>query len=191
MIKVDLSSPAKHLALDPSNLGFIVFDRKIADRYETWPDFISTAPNVAYAYLDDYRKSRKDIYFEAQTLDDLAARLGMPAAAFRASIEAHNQFHADAALRLTEPPFYALGPARGYLTQTEGGLAVSDHLQVLGADDQPIPGLYAAGCAGQGGVLLDGHGHHIAWAFVSGRYAARSALGIIPSAAASDATAAH
>jgi fumarate reductase flavoprotein subunit len=47
---------------------------------------------------------------------------------------------------------------------------------VLGANDQPIPGLFAAGSAGQGGVLLDGHGHHIAWACVSGRHAARSAL---------------
>jgi succinate dehydrogenase/fumarate reductase flavoprotein subunit len=47
---------------------------------------------------------------------------------------------------------------------------------VRGAGDVPIPGLYAAGGCGQGGVLLDGHGHHLAWAFVSGRHAARGAL---------------
>ena len=31
--------------------------------------------------------------------------------------------------------------------------------------------LYAAGSAGQGGVLLEGHGHHLGWAFTSGRLA--------------------
>jgi fumarate reductase flavoprotein subunit len=177
LLQVDMASPAKHLALDPPNLGYIVFDRKIAQRFERWPDFISTAPNVAYAYLNDYRVSRKDIYAEADTLEGLAAKIGVDGEVLRSSIEAHNQKQADAAKRHVEPPFHALGPVRGYLTQTEGGLAVSDHLQVLGAGDVPIQGLFAAGCAGQGGVLLDGHGHHIAWAFVSGRHAARAALG--------------
>ena len=37
------------------------------------------------------------------------------------------------------------------------------------------PGLYAAGSTGQGGLLLKGHGHHLAWAFVSGRRAGRRA----------------
>jgi fumarate reductase flavoprotein subunit len=46
---------------------------------------------------------------------------------------------------------------------------------VLGPDDQPIPGLYAAGATGQGGLLLKGHGHHLAWAFTSGRRAGRIA----------------
>ena len=62
----------------------------------------------------------------------------------------------------------------------EGGLAVTDDLAVLGANDRPIPGLFAAGSAGQGGAPLDGHGHHITWACVSGRQAARSVLGTAP-----------
>ena len=40
---------------------------------------------------------------------------------------------------------------------------------------QPIPGLYAAGSTGQGGLLLKGHGHHLGWAFASGRRAGRNA----------------
>ena len=36
-------------------------------------------------------------------------------------------------------------------------------------------GLFAAGATGQGGLLLKGHGHHLAWAFTSGRRAGRSA----------------
>ena len=58
--------------------------------------------------------------------------------------------------------------------------ALNETLQVLDAKDQPIPGLYAAGSAGQGGLLLKGHGHHLIWAFTSGRlagrYASRDAL---------------
>jgi succinate dehydrogenase/fumarate reductase flavoprotein subunit len=58
---------------------------------------------------------------------------------------------------------------------TEGGLAVNDRLQVLGENDLPIAGLYAAGSVGQGGMMLMGHGHHLGWAFTSGRLAGRNA----------------
>jgi fumarate reductase flavoprotein subunit len=57
----------------------------------------------------------------------------------------------------------------------EGGLAVDLEHRVLGPDDTPIQGLYAAGSTGQGGLLLRGHGHHLAWAFASGRRAGRNA----------------
>jgi fumarate reductase flavoprotein subunit len=57
----------------------------------------------------------------------------------------------------------------------EGGLAVDAQHRVLGDGDRPIPGLYAVGSTGQGGLLLKGHGHHLAWAFVSGRRAGRVA----------------
>ena len=69
----------------------------------------------------------------------------------------------------------ALGPVRSVFVHNEGGLAVSDRLEVLGRDDRPIPGLFAAGATGQGGLLLKGHGHHLAWAFASGRLAGRHA----------------
>jgi len=57
----------------------------------------------------------------------------------------------------------------------EGGLRVDPQHRVLDAAGQAIPGLYAAGSTGQGGLLLKGHGHHLAWAFVSGRRAGRFA----------------
>ncbi len=68
-----------------------------------------------------------------------------------------------------------LGPVRAVFVHAEGGLAVDHQHRVLGADDRPIPGLYAAGSTGQGGLLLKGHGHHLAWAFASGRRAGRNA----------------
>ena len=72
-------------------------------------------------------------------------------------------------------PYVALGPARAVFVHNEGGVAVDDQHRVLGADGRPIPGLFAAGSTGQGGLLLKGHGHHLAWAFVSGRRAGRNA----------------
>ena len=74
-----------------------------------------------------------------------------------------------------------MGPAKSYIVLTDGGLAVNEQLQLLGENDNPVPGLYAAGSSGQGGLMLKGHGHHIGWAFTSGRLAgknaAREALG--------------
>jgi succinate dehydrogenase/fumarate reductase flavoprotein subunit len=157
----------------------IIFDSKLAGKFEEWPNFVSTAPGVAYAYLRDYRAARKDIFHEATTLGELAGKIGVTRATLENAINLHNA-RTGAETRQQQAPYYALGPVRGYLTATEGGLAVTDQLEVLGPGDRPIPGLYAAGSCGQGGVLLDGHGHHISWAFISGRYAARSALGTLP-----------
>jgi len=65
--------------------------------------------------------------------------------------------------------------ARAVFVHAEGGLAVDTEHCVLGKDDKPIEGLYAAGSTGQGGLLLKGHGHHLGWAFASGRRAGRNA----------------
>jgi fumarate reductase flavoprotein subunit len=149
----------------PGKEAFILLDGALAQRFSAWPDFISTAPGVAYAYLPDYRRNRPDVFSEAGTLAALAAKLGVPPAALEQS----------AAGRLAQAPFIALGPVRSVFVHAEGGLAVDAQHRVLGADDRPIPGLYAAGSTGQGGLLLKGHGHHLAWAFVSGRRAGRLA----------------
>jgi succinate dehydrogenase/fumarate reductase flavoprotein subunit len=175
LILVELRSPAKNLALDPSNSGFIILDSRIASEFEAWPNFVSTAPGVAHAYISDYRAARKDVFHEAPSLEALARKIGATPSALEQAIAEHNR---TAAEPLTRGPFIALGPVRGYISITEGGLAVTDDLCVLDRDDKPIPGLFAAGSAGQGGVLLDGHGHHLAWAFVSGRQAGRTAMQI-------------
>ena len=102
----------------------------------------------------------------AGTLEALAGRLAMDAVALARSAREG---------RLGAGPYVALGPVRSVFVHAEGGLKVDLQHRVLGPDDQPIPGLYAAGSTGQGGLLLKGHGHHLAWAFVSGRRAARIA----------------
>lgn len=161
----ELDRPAWRVPDQPGKVAYILLDQALASRFSAWPDFVSTAPGIAYAYIPDYRRNRPDVYTEGPTLAALAQRLGMPPAALDAS----------AAGRLIKAPFIALGPVRSVFVHAEGGLAVDAQHRVLGAGDQPIAGLYAAGSTGQGGLLLKGHGHHLAWAFVSGRRAGRFA----------------
>ncbi len=157
-------SPAYDLPDQPGKIAYILLDAATAQRFTQWPDFISTAPGVAYAYLPDYRRNRRDIYTQADTLPALAARLGMKAESL-----------GQAGRAIGTGPYVALGPVRAVFVHAEGGLAVDLDHRVLGPGDVAIPGLYAAGANGQGGLLLKGHGHHLAWAFVSGRRAGRNA----------------
>ena len=179
LVPVDLGSLALHLARQPENSACILFDATVAAKLNEWPNFISTAPGIAYAYLSDYRKARRDIYFEADTLSDLCRKIGVDGSVLAEDVARERTARAakgDSVSLLERGPFYALGPVRAYVTMTEGGLRVDEQLRVLGQGGQPIAGLYAAGSNGQGGLLIEGHGHHIAWAFVSGRIAARNAV---------------
>jgi succinate dehydrogenase/fumarate reductase flavoprotein subunit len=162
----ELEKPAWHLADQPGKVGYIILSDELAKKFSAWPNFVSTAPGIAYAYIPDYRRNRPDVYTQAPTLLELAQRLQMPPESLAASA---------ASLAAARGPFVALGPVRPVFVHSEGGLAVDGEHRVLGPGDEPLPGLYAAGSTGQGGLLLKGHGHHLGWAFVSGRRAGRFA----------------
>jgi fumarate reductase flavoprotein subunit len=182
----ELDAPALALPDQPGKIGFILIDGQLAHQFSAWPHFVSTAPGVAYAYVPDYRRNRPDVYAEASTVAELAHKLGMDQRTLHETIALRNAAAslqgAEAQRRsLRDPPFIALGPVRAVFVHNEGGLAVDREHRVLGAQDRPIPGLYAAGATGQGGLLLKGHGHHLAWAFVSGRRAGKfAARGTVP-----------
>jgi succinate dehydrogenase/fumarate reductase flavoprotein subunit len=162
--------PALRLPEQPDGVGYILIDARIARRYAAWPHFISTAPGIAYAYLADYKRNRPDVYHEDTTLEGLAAQLGMDATALAASVASVPFIKA-----MGPGPWVALGPVRSVFVHAEGGLMVDEAHRVLDAESEPIAGLLAAGSTGQGGLLLKGHGHHLAWAFASGRRAGRFA----------------
>jgi succinate dehydrogenase/fumarate reductase flavoprotein subunit len=167
--------PQLAIPKQPDQCAFIVMDDAIAARFEAWPNFISTAPGVAYAYLADYKRNRKDIYSSASTIDELAAKLGMPPARLRETVDNYNKAPPAGRPPITRPPYHALGPARSFIVLTDGSPRVTARLEMLDRSGKVIPGLYAAGSSGQGGLLLEGHGHHIGWALTSGRLAGKHA----------------
>jgi len=173
----ECGSPGVEVPKQPYKIAFIVFDQRVAAKFEAWPNYVSTAPGVSYAYLADYRRNRADIYHSAKTVEALAEAMGVPTQALERSIESYNSAARGSRPALEAGPYYALGPLKSYCVFADGGLAVTERLEVLRQDGAVIPGLYACGSAGQGGLLLEGHGHHLGWAFVSGRIAGRVAAG--------------
>lgn len=105
--------------------------------------------------------------FKAQDLRSLAGELDLPAGALEATIAEYNAALAagqtsrlvpprttarSKAYPIAQPPFYAFRLCAG-ITFTMGGIAVDDVGRVLNERNEPIAGLYAAGCCTGG---LDG-----------------------------------
>ncbi len=171
--------PQDRISREEGGVAWVVLDAAIAEQFEAWPNYVSTAPGVGYAYLADYLRSRRDIAFRAGSIPELAGALGIDGDALGRTIADYNaSSERGDRPKLTRPPFVALGPAKSWILFGEGGLLVDERLRVLDTDRRAIPGLFAAGSCGQGGVILNGHGHHLGWAFTSGRLAGQyAALG--------------
>ena len=152
----------------PGSEAFILFDARLRETFQRWPNFVSTAPGVAYAYMSDYRRVRPDLYTEADRPQEIAQRLKMDPQKLEAAL---------AALQgpMDTSTLTALGPLKVWASPTPVGLAVNERLNVLSTEGEPIAGLYAAGHAGQGGYTSVHHGHSLLWAFTSGRLAGRHA----------------
>ena len=120
--------------------------------------------------------------FKADTIEELAEQMGVPAETFRATVDRYNELYeqgedvdfgkrAELLTSITEPPFYAVkwGPA---LLNVHGGMIIDTDMRVLDDDNKPIPGLYAIGNVAGGlyGVdyplLWNGNSHSraITWA---------------------------
>ena len=148
------------IAKQPGKIGYILLDQPLSERFSQWPNFISTAPKIGYAYVDDYLKLRPDVAVRGSSLDEIAKKRAIPLDHLRKSAEEGG---------LVKSPWVFLGPAKAYFTTTEGGVVINKKFQALDVDGNPIPGLYAVGQNGLGGQILWGHGLHIAWAMTSGR----------------------
>lgn len=193
----ELAAPERDLVAQPDRSAHIVFDGAVAQQFSAWPHFISTAPGlsrkflswsdrasgnpgIGYAYLPDYRRTRPDIYHQASSIEALASSIGVAAPALLQCIQDYNENGHGDRPPIVSPSFFALGPVKSYVPFTEGGLRITERLEVVRENGAPIHGLYAAGAVGQGGLLLEGHGHHLAWAFISGRIAGRNAAFDVP-----------
>jgi fumarate reductase flavoprotein subunit len=126
----------------------------------------------------------------ADSLEDLAVKIGVNPTALRASVERYNAFCEAGAdedfgkdpsrlLKIATPPFYALFLCR-FNEGAEGGVVNDDNLRVLKADGTPIPGLYTAGDCCRGLLKTSDEGGkfgEMGWAMASGFIAAEEMVG--------------
>jgi succinate dehydrogenase/fumarate reductase flavoprotein subunit len=183
------ASPQREIKISeqPEKLCYILLDKRLAQKYSTWPHFISTAPEIAYAYVKDYRRLRPDITVVGESLKGLAEDRGLPAETLQKTVENYNSYVSGCgddpfgrtgdSETLMDGHWWLFGPAKAYFTTTEGGAGINESFQVLDPDGRPIEGLYAVGANGMGGMILWGHGLHIAWAITSGRMVGRLLAG--------------
>ena len=137
--------------------------------------------------------------FKADTVEELAAKIGVDAAALAETVAAYNGYcetgvdeqfgkAANKLVKVGNGPFYAL---KGYSAcfATNGSLDINENFEVLQADGQTvIGGLYAGGCEASGVLYSEKKpyvtygGAAIGFAYTSGRlsggYAAEYAAGI-------------
>ena len=91
--------------------------------------------------------------YRADTLDEMAAKLGMDAAVLKATVDTFNASVASGrdefgrtlySVKLEHGPWIAT-PRKACIHHTMGGVAIDKDARVLDANGKAIPGLYAAG----------------------------------------------
>ncbi len=177
----EVASPSREIGIaeQQDKFAYILLDQRLIERYSKWPHFVSTAPEIAYAYVKDYLRLRSDVTVQAGSLEELAKLRQMPSEALQASVDQFNGYvsenQSDSFGRTGDSQplggnrWVLLGPVKAFFTTTEGGAAIDQKLRVLNREGSPVEGLYAVGQNGLGGQVLWGHGLHIGWALTSGR----------------------
>lgn len=145
--------------LQPDHTRFQIVDASYAEHWDDFGgDFMRwTVSKDNQAEWDDALK--RGAIMQADTLEELAAKMDVPKETFLATVERYNELVDKGTdedfgknpeyLKLTKverAPFFAIKRIPGVLTIL-GGLHVNGDLQVLDAEEQPIRGLYAAGNA--------------------------------------------
>ncbi|MAU08392.1 MAG: FAD-binding dehydrogenase [Anaerolineaceae bacterium] len=125
--------------------------------------------------------------WKADTLEELAEKIGVPADEFVATVERYNALveegqdtdygkRAELLFPIDEPPYYAL-KFGGALLTVVGGLDIDTQMRVLDADQNVVPGLYAVGNVsgslyGQDYPIQvpgNSHGRCLTWGYLAGK----------------------
>ncbi|WP_197440363.1 FAD-dependent oxidoreductase [Polystyrenella longa] len=158
------------VAQQPGKQCYLLLDERLIGEFSKWPNFISTAPEIAYTYIKDYEHLRSDITVRRTSIEEIAQQRSIPIEELTNTVKSYNQRAVEAGRPLLNGnDWVLLGPACAYFTTTEGGVAINERFAAINAEGEPISGLFAIGQNGLGGQILWGHGLHIAWALTSGR----------------------
>ncbi|MBR5226205.1 MAG: FAD-binding protein, partial [Clostridia bacterium] len=172
-----------------NDFQFLVMDQAAFDGFNAGMtgSAIYSMEDVAEWLKDDY--AGQPVLKSAATLEELAAKLGVPAEAVTAAAAKFNEVAAVEgtdefgrtikAAQSTEGPFYAMQMHIRYYASL-GGLHVNDDMQVLNTNQEAIPNLYAAGevIGGHQGDVYMG-GCLFAYAICSGHNAGAAAAAAI------------
>ena len=152
-------------------------------RYKGESDYQTTVDYYAQSLVDynDYT------YFTADTLEELAEKIGVPADALTATVERYNELCAKGVdedfcknprflYPIDEPPFYA-SKVGAVLLAVVGGAVINTDFQCLKQDGEPIEGLYAIGNTAGGTYAVDypinipgnSHGRALTQGYLCGR----------------------
>jgi len=161
------SEAAAQVLRQPGGVAFDIFDARIA--------------GIARQFEDFRNAEKQGALIIAQSLEELAARIGVPADAFKdaanVTLGKPDRFGRLFEKKL-EPPFCAI-KVTGALFHTQGGLAIDAHARVLRENGRPFENLFAAGGAAVGvsGSRASGYlsGNGLLTATVFGRIAGTSA----------------
>ena len=138
----------------PGNVAWNIYDGKFEERVR------AQEPNIADALLNNVEENQAKFIetgamFKADTLEELAEKLGVPTDTFLATVARYNEMCSTGVdvdfgvparflAAVEEAPFFAVEVPTQTLVVCFG-LHVDDNSQVCGDDDLPIPGLFAVG----------------------------------------------
>jgi hypothetical protein len=153
-------------AMQPDNIGWVVYDDKYLEEIPTtiaigggfgWDQnrLVGDKWDPEVEKASHKSQVERGVLFEADTLDELAGKMGVPADSLKATVERYNKIaeakddsdfgkRPELLFPINKPPFYAGKLVNGLLV-VAAGFSVNTNMQVLDPNDQPIPGLYAAG----------------------------------------------
>ncbi|WP_294520394.1 FAD-dependent oxidoreductase [uncultured Pseudoflavonifractor sp.] len=172
--------------MEQNQHSYLIMD---AASFETYAQTCIASHNFTQEQLDEWLEANgtsTPVFAHADTLEDLAAIVNIPAGALTDTVERYNGFvaageDADFGRKVTtamgDGPYYAVEMNLRYYA-TLGGLRINNSMQVLDTDGQPIQGLYAAGEV-VGGVVGDIYatGSLFGWAMTSGHNAGLAVTG--------------
>ncbi len=155
----------------------------IASQWLSWP---TTTEGYVWS-SDNLAEIEKGWIIKADTIEELAEKIGRDPEALKATIERYNEmcdkgvdedFGRDAAkmAKIETAPYYAVA-ITPTLVATTGGAMRDTEGHVLDWDEQIIPGLYEAGELGSYVANLYQNGVFLSEAMLSGRAAAQTAFG--------------
>lgn len=181
---------------DPVTQGFpripsyVIFDEVGRRRYRVGAP-TRNDPDARYDWSDDNsREIASGLIRKADTLADLARRIGMDPTALEATLARWNAMcaakkdedfgrPAGTMMKIQRPPFYA-GEVWPVVSNTQGGPVHDARQRIIHVGGRPIPRLYAAGELGSGWGYLYLSGGNLAECLITGRVAGKEAAGESP-----------